>query len=117
MVPEDFGSSEAGKKGGRARASKLSKEARSDIARIAAQSRWGESKLPTATHGDPDHPLRIGDIQIPCYVLSDGRRVLVQAGMLIGLDMKQGTAGRGGGDRLAKFIATKSINPYVPKGL
>jgi hypothetical protein len=31
--------------------------------------------------------------------------------------MKQGTAGRGAGDRLAKFISTKSINPFVPKDL
>jgi hypothetical protein len=31
--------------------------------------------------------------------------------------MKQGTAGRGGGDRLAKFVATKSINPFISNEL
>jgi hypothetical protein len=108
-------------KGGVARAQSLSKERRSEIARMAVQKRWENTEeaqsLPKATHGDPDHPLRIADIEIPCYVLNDGRRVLVQNGMLVGLDMKQGTAGRGPGDRLVKFIATKSINPYVPKHL
>lgn len=33
------------------------------------------------------------------------------------LDMSQGTAGRGGGDRLAKFAATKSISPFVSNDL
>jgi hypothetical protein len=104
----EFGSSEAGRKGGKARAAKMSREERSEIARTAAEARW-KKNLPIATHGDADHPLRIGAVEIPCYVLNDGRRVLVQAGMLHGLDMKQGTAGRGAGDRLVKFISTKSI--------
>jgi P63C domain len=103
-------------KGGRARAENLTAEERREIASRAAKARWGE-QMPRATHGDPEHPLTIGDIQIPCYVLDDGRRVLVQAGMFTGLDMKQGTAGRGPGDRLAKFISTNALNPYVPKRL
>jgi hypothetical protein len=116
-MTEEFGSSEAGKKGGEARARKLTKEQRSEIARKAAAERWGGELIPVVTHGSTDHPLKIGEIEIPCYVLDDGRRVLVQGGMLSGLDMKQGTAGRGGGDRLAKFIATKAVNPHVPKEL
>lgn len=118
-MAEEFGSSEAGKKGGKARAEKLSKEQRSEIARQAAAARWSEGNdgIPIVTHGSTDHPLKIGAIEIPCYVLNDGRRVLVQGGMLSGLDMKQGTAGRGGGDRLAKFISTKAVNPFVSKEL
>lgn len=76
-----------------------------------------ELKIPVAKFGSPDRPLKIGDREIPCYVLDDERRVLVQRGVLSSLDMKQGTAGRGGGDRLAKFIATKAINPFVSKEL
>jgi hypothetical protein len=41
----EFGSSEAGKKGGKARAEKLSKEERSEIARRGAQARWGQSPI------------------------------------------------------------------------
>lgn len=103
-------------KGGRARAEVLTPEERQDIARKAAEARWGTG-LPQVAHGSDDHPLRIGDIEIPCYVLDDGRRVLVQGGMLTGLDMSQGTAGRGPGDRLGKFIAGKAIKPYVSKEL
>jgi hypothetical protein len=33
--------------------------------------------------------------------------------MIAALDMSQGTAGRGGGDRLAKFVNTKGITPFV----
>ena len=35
---------ELGRKGGKARAAKLSKEQREDIARLAAQARWRKSK-------------------------------------------------------------------------
>jgi hypothetical protein len=112
MTPKGETVADLAAKGGNARAEALSAERRSEIARKAVEARWHAS-LPQATHGSAERPLRIGEIEIPCYVLNDGRRVLVQSGMLIGLDMKQGTAGRGGGDRLAKFIATKSVNPFV----
>lgn len=62
-----------------------------------------------AIHGSADHPLKIGSLEIPCYVLEDGKRVLVQNGMLTALDMAQGTAGRGEGNRLVKFMNTKAM--------
>jgi hypothetical protein len=103
-------------KGGYARAEALSPEERKRIAREAALARWDES-IPKAEYGSSDRPLKIGNWEIPCYVLNDGRRVLVQRGMMGALGMKQGTAGRGGGDRLAKFAATKAINPFVSEKL
>lgn len=121
MEQATFGSKEAAHQGGKARAKSLTSEERREIARVAAVSRWEKAgnikKVPVATHGSPDHPLRIGDMEIPCYVLDDKRRVLVQRGMMGALDMSQGTAGRGGGDRLGRFLATKSINPFVPQHL
>ena len=107
-------------KGGKARAKSLTKEQRSAIARKAVETRWereGKITIAEATHGSPDRPLRIGDLEIPCYVLADKRRVLVQGGMMAALDISQGTAGRGGGDRLAKFASTKSLNPFINKKL
>ena len=106
------GTIEGKAKGGVARAKILTPQKRSEIARKAAAARW-DASIPVATHGAQDHPLKIGEIEIPCYVLEDGRRVLIQHGMLTGLNMSQGTAGRGEGDRLAKFISGKAINPYV----
>ena len=59
----------------------------------------------------------IGSWEVPCYVLEDRRRVLVQRGVMNALDMSQGTAGRGGGDRIAKFLDTKAIKPFVSNDL
>ena len=93
-------------KGGKAAADKMTAEerkARSLKANAAKQLRAVErteiSALPKATHGDASHPLTIGAWEVPCYVLEDKRRVLVQRGVMEALDMSQGTAGRGGGDR------------------
>ena len=49
--------------GGKARAAKLTAEERREIAQQAAAARWGKAvgpALPTATHGSPDRPLRLG---------------------------------------------------------
>lgn len=100
--------------GGKARAEKLSKEKRSEIARHGAQERWARVKaLPKVTHGSSERPLRIGDAEIPCYVLEDGTRVLSQRGTLAGLTLSQGSAGGAGGDRLVRFVQGKAISPYV----
>ena len=46
-----------------------------------------------------DHPLHIGDVDIPCYVLEDGTRVLSQRGLIAGLGM-------GTGKKLASLSST-----------
>lgn len=53
--------------------------------------------------GTPDKPLRIGDIEIPCYVLEDETRVLVQRGLQTGIGMST-SGGSGGAQRLAQFL-------------
>jgi hypothetical protein len=102
--------------GGKAAAKKMTPAQKSDRAKKAAGKRWG-GDLPKATHGSEDHPLRISGIAIPCYVLSDGRRVLVSTSMVQGLDMSLGTAGGGEGDRLGRFLGGKTINPFVTNEL
>jgi hypothetical protein len=102
--------------GGDARAKKLSPEERKGIARAAAAARWENvdgGKTLKATHGAPERPLRVGSLEIPCYVLENGQRVITQAGALSALSISQGTATKGGGDRLTNFISTKSLNPHV----
>lgn len=107
--------------GGKARKDALSKEQRSEIARNAALAKWEKAemgqKVPTATHGSPDRPLRIGTIEIPCYVLDNGKRVITQGGVLTALDMSPGTATKGGGDRIANFVNTKAINQHASNEL
>lgn len=71
-----------------------------------------------AEYGSPDRPLKIGDTEIPCYVLEDGKRVIVRSGMFPALNMSEGTANKGiEGDRLVKFLGTKSIKPFVSNEL
>jgi hypothetical protein len=107
--------------GGEARAKALSPEQLSENARIAAVARWDKSetaqKLPKATYGSPDRPLRIGALEIPCYVLDNGKRVITQGGVLTALDMSPGTATKGGGDRITNFVNTKSISPFASNNL
>lgn len=103
--------------GGKARAASMSPEERSASARKAAMAKAEIKSLPKATHGSVDHPLRVGDMEIPCYVLEDGRRVLSLGGMIKALGMSPGTAGGGEGDRMAGFSSTKSISPFVSKEL
>jgi hypothetical protein len=71
-------------------------------------------QLVKATYGSPDRPLRIGELEIQCYVLEDGRRVLVQGAMISALGMSQGgTPKKGSGDRLARFAAGKGLEPHI----
>lgn len=102
--------------GGKARALSLSPERRKQIAEKAAKSRWS-SPVMKATHGSADHPLKIADLEIPCYVLEDGRRVLSLGGMIKSLGMSGGGAGRGEGDRLANFATGKAITPFISNDL
>jgi hypothetical protein len=101
-------------KGGLARAASMTPKARKAIAKKAAAARWSDD-VRQATHGTDDHPLKIGEIEIPCYVLDDETRVLSQRGVIGGLGMSGG--GGGGADRLTAFLTTKSISPFVSKEL
>lgn len=109
---EEKTASEIASLGGKAAAKKMSRAARSARASQAAAARWGGG-LPVATYGSPDRPLRIGSIEIPCYVLSDERRVIVQRGVLTALSMSPGTGREGEGDRLLKFVTGKALTPYI----
>lgn len=97
-------------RGGVARARALTAGRRKEIAERAAAERW--NPVLRATHGSPDHPLKIGDIEIPCYVLEDGTRVLSQRGMVAGLGMAYGS-GQGGADRLTGFALGKGMSPFI----
>ncbi|WP_165251191.1 P63C domain-containing protein [Paludisphaera soli] len=113
--------SELGAKGGKARALSLTSEERSQAARRAVEARWEKAgvrgALPAATHGSNDHPLKIGEIEIPCYVLNDGRRVIVQSGAIRALGMVKGGSSHKGGTRLAKFVSGERLKPYASKQL
>jgi hypothetical protein len=90
----------------------MSPQERSEIARAAAQSRW-DPNLPKAVSGGPDKPIRIAGIEVPCYVLDDGRRVIATAGMLDALQMARGGSMVRGMNRLELFVSRGRIRPFI----
>lgn len=106
-------------KGGAARAKALTPEERSNIAKIAAQKRWGAKPKETTYTGE----LVIGDLIIPCAVLPDGSRVLSQRGVgralgktFGGKQFQQDSAEDGGG-KLPFFLIGKSLKPFISNEL
>jgi hypothetical protein len=94
-------------KGGKARALVLTKEQRVEIAIKASKSRCGKL-TPRAIYSAEENPLIIGDIRIPCYVLDNGKRVLIQRNMA-------GALGRSdtGGNRINDLINLKFLVEFV----
>lgn len=101
-----------GKAGGLARASALPANRLKEIAKKAAAARWEGDRPQRATHGSTDHPLRIGDIEIPCYVLAEGTRVLALRGLYGGIGLSIG-GGQGGVRKIVGLLekmSEKGIN-------
>lgn len=103
--------------GGKSRAAKLTSEQRSESARNAAISRWGDkdarSRVPQATH---DGIMTIGDAEINCYVLADGTRIVSTRGIMKAL----GRTWRGRkypGTELPVFLEAKNLISYFPTEL
>lgn len=108
-------------KGGEARAAKLTKEERKRIALVAANARWANKEpapedTPRATHTGT---VKIGDIEIPCAVLEDGRRLLTQQGFLMALGRARSAKGGQGAsvDQLPAFLAAKNLKPFIDADL
>ena len=68
--------------------------------------------------GTPDAPLRIGGIEIPCYVLEDETRVLSQSGFARAIGRTGGS--RGGHEdffNLPVFLRTRNLARFIPEAL
>lgn len=121
-------SRKAGRKGGLTRAKKLTKEERSAIARDAALARWHRRSMMPAGGDEPPLEkdevgitesqeglpvakykgvLRLMDAEIPCYVLSDGRRVI---GRTSATEMLTGIKG---GGAFEKYISVTALRPFI----
>src|SRR4051794_14507806 len=94
-------------KGGIARAATLSEDRRREIARQAAQARWGVR----ATHRG--NFLKDFGIDVDCYVLDDATKtpVISQRGMgqAIGFSRR--------GSRLIVFVKSKTMDDYIGRDL
>lgn len=103
--------------GGKARARNLSKERRSDIARLAAATRWGSEPILRATHVGE---LKLGEISIPCAVLENGTRVLTEHGITnamlgsrSGGSKRLKRASKDAGAPVPLFIAPGNLKPFI----
>ena len=68
--------------------------------------------------GAPDRPLVIGDIEIPCYVLSDETRVLSQGGFARSIGRKGGPkAGHDDLFKLPVFLQSQNLKPFISNEL
>jgi hypothetical protein len=130
-MTEETKASDAGKalaklgasKGGEARAAKLSRQERSDIARRAVQARWAKEKgyetivlvpedakrttdrgLPTAKHKGF---LNLLEANIPCYVLDNGQRVI---GRTAATEMLSGFKAQGD---LEGYLRSQNLKPFL----
>lgn len=98
-------------KGGLARAGKLSKQERSDIAKKAAVARWS-SHLPDATH---EGELEIAGLNLPVAVTSDGTRLMISKAFMTALGRPwKGSYAR---TELPNFIAAKNLLPFISSEL
>lgn len=77
--------------------------------------------MPVAEFGSADRPLKILDAEIPCYVLSDGVRVLTQEGFLSALGRSKKAKGGTGAstlvDNLPAFLSANNLKPLITKEL
>lgn len=89
-----------------------------EVAKLGAAARWGDgATLPRAVFGSQDQPLKIGDIELPCYVLDDERRVLSASGVQLGMAIAQGGSMKKGLSRLELFVSGKIISPFISNDL
>lgn len=108
-------------KGGKARAAALSREDRSEIAKLAAEKRWADlAGIPKETHTGV---LKIGDKEIPCSVLDNGLRVLSGSGVskVMGSRKKGANVpakdGSESSPQLLPFLASSNVRPFIPDDL
>jgi hypothetical protein len=109
-------------KGGTMRARKLSPERRSEIARQAVRTRWAKARglkevAPEVIGSERRMPeaklrgvLRLTaneDFEIPCYVLTDGQRVI---GRTSATEWLTGIKGGGG---LEKYLGVGPLKPFI----
>ncbi len=71
-----------------------------------------EQKIWKALWGSPDRPLKIGDLEIPAYVLENGTRVLSGRGMQTALQL-----GQSHGSKLKGLLGAKNIKPHISNEL
>jgi len=71
-----------------------------------------DGSIPRVVYGTPDRPIWVGDIELPCFVLEDGRRIVLQQSLLaaIGMDCPVDEVGTFRLRRLVAFLLSKGLD-------
>ncbi|AAT88369.1 phage-related protein [Leifsonia xyli subsp. xyli str. CTCB07] len=85
----------------------MSAAERSESAKKAAEVRWSSEPVREVLAGSPDHPLRIGEVEIECYVLDDDTRVITQASMLTAIGRSRRIPGAEGASVLDHSVRSE----------
>lgn len=93
-------------KGGAARAASLTPQRRKEISDKGLAAKRELAAMPRATHGSSERPLKIDNIEIACYVLENGMRVLSQRGLQTGLGMSASGGSVPGEQRLVTLLVS-----------
>lgn len=108
-------------KGGKLSAESMTPEQRKERARLGAAARWDTEK--GVPRSDYSGTLKIGEMEFPCSVLSDGTRVLTQSDFMTGMGMyysgwvAQNRSKEGPAADMPQFLAFKALEPFVFKHL
>ena len=111
------------RRGGRARVRATTAVQRSEIAKAGAMARWAKANaVPQAEFGSPDTPLRVGEIELDCYVLNNSQRVISQRGLFRGLNVARGgprddMRADEGGAELPRFATQDWLLPFLSNDL
>lgn len=105
-------------KGGQARTKSLTAEERQEIARNAAQKRWGTT-IPKATHTGI---LDIAGRKLSCAVLEDGTRLLTQRDFLAAIGRSKPSSKKKTARALQSadpppFLVAENLRPYASEEL
>lgn len=102
-----------GRKGGKARAARLTPTQRSEAARAAAEKRWGKSYA-EATHIGK---LVVGNMEFEVAVLTDGTRVINQKTIMEALGRNTTTGRHERNNHRPPFVGAGNLVPYFPDEL
>lgn len=104
--------------GGKARGEKLSPERRREIARMGAEAR--KKKIAAGTLPKAIMEGVVKGLNLRCAVLEDGRRVLTQSDVMVGLGRARQVKGRAYFDAdtsLPAFLQAKNLRPFISDSL
>lgn len=99
-------------KGGLMRAASLTQDQRTEIAKKGAAGKWDKT-IPTVLLGGK---LKLGGVEVDCYVTEDGERLIAGRGMqevlrLVDTDVPE--SGQKPGSRLTRLLNNKKLKPLI----